>query len=101
MTVKVDVKSAKLEAIEVIIEGKKVTLKKKELAGIDNVDIRSVRIMTTFGQGNYESRSKLTDQLIIAFEFGPRESQVDEEKWKILPVYSVARFSLKSSKYTY
>jgi hypothetical protein len=48
VTVKVDVKSAKLEAIEVIIEGKKVTLKKKELAGLDNVDIRSVRIMTTF-----------------------------------------------------
>lgn len=101
VTVKVDAQSAKLEAIEVIIEGKKITLEKEELAGIDKVDIRSVRIMTSFGQGNYESRSKLTDQMIIAFEFGPRESHVDEEKGEILPVYSVARFYFKSSKYTY
>lgn len=99
VTVKVNGKTSKLEALEVTFGDQTIKLPKEELTGINDVDLRSVRMVTSFGQGNYESRSKLTDTLVIVFEFGPAKYHADEDMERIITVSSFAEFHFGSSKY--
>ena len=100
VTVRVDPKSAKLEAIEVVFGEQKISLPKSELVGIDQVDTSTVRIVTSYMQGNEESRSRLTSTLIVKLEYGPTKYHVDKKLERMIPVRSVATFTFDSSKYT-
>ena len=100
VTVKAEKKSGHLEAIAVTFGTKTIQVPKSELNGIGPIDTSSVRIVTAFGQGNLESRSKLTDHLYVVFEFGRVAYHVDEDLERVVAVYPTARFEFESSKYT-
>ncbi|MDF1714110.1 MAG: hypothetical protein P1U90_17870 [Akkermansiaceae bacterium] len=100
VTVKADKKSGQLEVITVTFGTEIIQVPKSELDGIGPIDTSSARIVTAFGHGNLESRSKLTDHLFVVFEFESAAYHIDEDLERVVAVYPTARFEFKSSKYT-
>lgn len=100
ITVKANPKSYQLEAIEVKFGDNSIVVPKAELTGLGPIDTASIKIVTSFGQGNLESRSKLTDGFYITIEFGDAAYHIDEDLERVIIVYPSVRFKFDSSKYT-
>ncbi|YCM43196.1 hypothetical protein V2O64_17960 [Verrucomicrobiaceae bacterium 227] len=99
VSVKSDPKTFKLISIEVKFGEEKVVVPAAELVDIDSVNLLSLRLITSFGQGNLESMSLLENTLIVTLDFGKECNHFDWDRDKIIAVSPRVRFIFKDTKY--
>ena len=100
VSARVELDAGKLASIEVTIDGKTVSVPKEELEGMEDVDLRSLRLITPVGNGGPIPPNAPKGHLVVSLNYGPTKYHVKKAREQIVPVMSCARFNFESGSYS-